>query len=128
MVFRVNLQVEIKEASTAPIATAEKPGTPFKPQKRAPTVRVVDPSDDELDQLQGNSSEAVLKRHLMAVAAEVLQVLSAVPKHAAVVVAQGGLLAASKALEWDLSPEINIACAMMVHTLAAADPAYLQVV
>lgn len=101
---------------------------PFKPRPRAAAVRVRELSDEELDHLQSGTPGAGIALRLMATAAETLEVLAAEQRHGAVVVAQGGLHAAVKALEWDLSPEINTACAMVVFLLASRDPGCLQVV
>ena len=119
------MKVTINEAA-APVE-AEAAGALFKPRPRA-AVRVRDLPDEELDHLQSGKPSAGITLRLMATAAEILEVLVAEQRHAAVVVAQGGLHAALKALEWDLSPEINTACSMVVFALASRDAGYLQVV
>eukprot|EP00892_Ulva_mutabilis_P003589 jgi/Ulvmu1/1601/UM111_0029.1 len=124
-VIQALAKVAINEAA-AP-AEAEAAGALFKPRPRAAAVRVRDLSDEELDQLHSGSPSAAITLRIMATAAEVLEALAAEQRHAAVLVAQGGLHAALKALEWDLAPEINTACATVVYLLASRDAACLQV-
>ena len=85
---------------------------------------MVDLTDDEFDHLQGSSPDAAIRLKVMAVAAKILELLSE-GTHARVLVAQGGLAAMCKALEWDLSPEINTPCASALLKLAD-EPAWLQ--
>lgn len=120
-------KVAINEAAAAPVEAAVTANM-FKPRPQAAGVRVRELSDEELDHLQGGTPSAGITLRLMATAAETLEVLAGEQRHAAVVVAQGGLHAALKALEWDLSPDINTACAMVVFSLASGDAGCLQVV
>lgn len=98
----------------------------LQPAAMQSRFKVVDLTDDEFDHLQGSSPDASARLKVMAVAAGILELLSEGP-HAPVLVAQGGLPAMCKALEWDLSPEINTPCAAALLKLAE-DPACLQAV
>ena len=120
----VETQVEMKDpGSQAPPSEKDRGLRPAGVQSR---FKVVDLTDDEFDHLQGGSLEASARLKVMAVAAGILELLSE-GAHARVLVAQGGLPAVCKALEWDLSPDINTACASSLLKLAE-DPACLQAV
>jgi hypothetical protein len=99
----------------------------LKPARWQPKVTVETKSSDELETLRGSTVEANTKIMLMVVASEILEVL-AQTAHSACLVAQGGLLAAARALEWDLHSDLNTACSMVVFKLASESDAYLQMV
>jgi hypothetical protein len=116
--------VEIKEQVQAPASEKDRGLRPAAMQSR---FKVTDLTDDEIDHLQGSSPDASVRIKVMAACAGILELLSEGPQHARVLVAQGGLAAICKALEWDLSPEINTPCASALLKLAR-DPAWLQAV
>lgn len=118
------MQVEMKDPGSQASASEKERG--LRPAGSHSRFKVVDLTDDEFDHLQGGSPEASARLKVMAVAACILELLSE-GVHARVLVAQGGLPAVCKALEWDLSPDINTACASSLLKLAE-DPACLQAV
>ena len=125
----VAVQITMREPRGGLIGTTpstETSTTALKPAQRS-KVTVEDKTDEQLDALQNGSAEATTKIALMVVAAEILELL-AEPSFSASVVAQGGLLASARALEWDLHPDMNTACAMVLFKLASESPAYLQMV
>jgi hypothetical protein len=122
------MQVTIREPHTKANAKA-KAGSERRARSAAmaPKVSVADKTEEQLEALKSGTPEATLTIRLMTAAADIMVVMAQAP-HSAVLVAQGGLLAAAKALAWDLHADLNTASAMMVFKLATEQDAYLQMV
>jgi hypothetical protein len=88
---------------------------------------IAEKSEKELTRLRDGGPASAVEIALMALAAEIMSLICGEP-HDRVLVAQGGLLAAAQALQWDLDVGINAPCAVVVHRLAALRADYLQMV
>jgi hypothetical protein len=89
-------------------------------------AHVVELTEAKLKQLQAAGDNDV-DLQCMISSAQTLDILAALP-HAAVLVSQGLLLVAIKAITWDVHPDLNQACISIVQKLAGLEAAYLQMV
>jgi hypothetical protein len=118
------VQVKIYE----PPSSKQPPnGSILKPVPARTKAVVLEKGEEELKRLQDGGPDAAVDIKLMALAAETMALLCGEP-HDKVLVAQGGILAATQALKWDIHSDINTPCAAIVHRLAALRPDYLQMV
>ena len=94
-----------------------------QPTFGAGKAKLVPMNAKEKECLMQDKSKLLLKIE----AAKILELLAKAP-HAAALIAQGGLLAAVAALEWNIDSRLSTSCAKIVLKLADEQQAYLQMV